>query len=55
MEKTEKEERFAVWVDWVHRVISFSEADGFEKLQFLTQEEKFDFVMKRGYEGFGIQ
>jgi len=46
---------YSIWVNWENRVISFSEADGFEELQFQTHEEKFKFAIERGNEGFGIQ
>ena len=46
---------YSIWVNWEKRVISFSEEDGFEKIQFQTHEEKFKFAIERGNEGFGIQ
>lgn len=55
MEEREEETEFSIWVDWEHRVISFSEENGFEKLSFPTHEEKFKFAIDRGNEGFGIQ
>ena len=51
----DREEVFSVWVNWEKRVISFSEENGFEELQFQTHEEKFKFAIERGNEGFGIQ
>ena len=46
---------YSIWVNWEKRVISFSQEDGFEELQFQTHEEKFKFAIDRGNEGFGIQ
>ena len=46
---------FSIWVDWENRVISFSEENGFEELQFPSHEEKFKFAIDKGNEGFGIQ
>ena len=46
---------FLIWVNWEHRIISFSEENGFEKLTFPTHEEKIQFAINRGNEGFGIQ
>ena len=46
---------FSIWVNWEKRVISFSQEDGFEELQFPTHEEKIKFAIERGNEGFGIQ
>ena len=55
MEEREEETVFSIWVNWERRVISFSEENGFEELQFPTHEEKFKFAIERGHEGFGIQ
>lgn len=55
MEEIEERTIFSIWVNWEKRVISFSQADGFEELQFQTHEEKFKFAIERGNEGFGIQ
>ena len=55
MEEREEETVFDLWVDWENRVISFFEENGFDKLSFLTHEEKFKFAIDRGNEGFGIQ
>ena len=55
MEKREEETVFSIWVNWERRVISFSEENGFEELRFPTHEEKFQFAIERGNEGFGIQ
>ncbi len=46
---------YPIWVDWDRRIISFSEADGFEKLEYPTHEEMFAFAVEKGFEGFGIQ
>ncbi len=56
MEKEEAEaEIFSVWVNWETRVISFEESEGFERLEYATHEEMFDFAIKKGFSGFGIQ
>ena len=55
MEQREEEIEFSIWVDWETKVISFSEENGFERVQFQTREEKFKFAIERGNEGFGIQ
>jgi hypothetical protein len=55
MEDKEEEMVFSIWVSWESRVISFTEADGFEELNFPTHEKKFEFAIEKGYEGFGIQ
>lgn len=55
MEERDEEKVFAIWVNWDRRVISFSEENRFEELRFPTHEEKFQFVIKQGNEGFRIQ
>ena len=55
MEEREEETVFSIWVNREKRVISVSEEDGFEEIQFQTHEEKFKFAIERGNEGFGIQ
>lgn len=55
MEDRDVREIPTVWVDWEKRVISFSRAEGFEELRFLTNKEKFQFVFAKGTDGFGIQ
>ena len=55
MEEREEKRTFSIWVNWENRVISFSEEEGFEELQFQTHEEKFKFAIERGNEGFAIQ
>ena len=46
---------YPLWINWETRVISFHEADGFERLEYSTHEEMFAFAIRKGFEGFGIQ
>ena len=55
MEERVEETVFSIWVNWERRVISFTHENGFEELNFPTREEKFQFAIERGNEGFGIQ
>lgn len=55
MEEKRENKVFAIWVDWENRVISFSKRKGFEELRFPTREEKLQFAIEKGNEGFGIQ
>ena len=55
MEDREEEKGFSVWVNWERRVISFTEANGFEELHYPTHDEMFRFAIQKGNEGFGIQ
>ncbi len=53
----EKEEAdvYPIWVDWEKRVISFREVADYEKLEYPTHKEMFDFAVEKGFAGFGIQ
>ena len=55
MEKEKEDDVYPVWVDWENRVISFHEADGFEKLEYPTHGEMLAFAVEKGSSGFGIQ
>lgn len=55
LEDREEETVFSIWVNWERRVISFIEENGFEELRFPTHEDKFQFAIEKGNEGFGIQ
>ncbi len=56
MEKEKEEaDTYPIWVDWEKRVISFQEAPGFEKLEYPTHRQMFEFAIEKGYAGFGIQ
>ena len=55
MEERVEETVSSIWVNWERRVISFTHENGFEELNFPTREEKFQFAIARGNEGFGIQ
>lgn len=55
MEGRYEETGFSVWVNWEQRVISFTEENGFEELQYPTHDEMFRFVVEKGNQGFGIQ
>lgn len=55
MDKEKKSPVFLIWVDWGKRIISFHEAEGFERLEYGTREEMLAFAVAKGYAGFGIQ
>lgn len=56
MEK-EKEQLqvWPVWIDWENRILSFREEKNFEKREFSTHEEQFQFAVERTGEDFAIQ
>ena len=55
MEKEEDEDIYLLWVDWSRRIISFHEAEGFQRLAYDTHEEMLAFAVEKGYAGFAIQ
>lgn len=55
IKKEQKEAEHLVWVDWVRRIVSFHEVEGFQVLAYPTHEEMFAFVIEKGFAGFGIQ
>ena len=55
MENQNTRSVYPIWADWVNRVISFHEADGFQMLAYPTYEEMFAFAIEKGSACFGIQ
>lgn len=49
------ERKFAIWVNWERKVITFRPEEGFEELRYHTREEMLRFAMKRIKEAFAIQ
>ena len=55
MEIEREQQLWPVWVDWDNRILSFREETAFEKREFPTHEEQFQFAVERTMEGFAIQ
>ena len=56
MEKEKEQQQvWPVWIDWENRILSFREEKAFEKREFSTHEEQFQFAVERTGEGFAIQ
>ena len=56
MDKEREESQ--IWSVWIHReqrVVSFREAEGFERLEYPTHDEMFDFAIQKTREGFALQ
>lgn len=51
----EEEKTFSVWINWNDRIVSFEEVVGLEKVDFLDNEIKLQFVVEKGFDGFRIQ
>lgn len=50
----EEAEGVLIWVDWKNRIVSFQNEDGFEKLEYPTHDEMFQFAIEKTMSGFGI-
>ena len=56
MEKPRVEERaYPIWIDHTEKIVSFTSTEGFERLQFSSQEEKFAFVIEKCSSGYRVQ
>ncbi len=53
-EECEEQAEFAAWVDKEKRIVTFREADGFEKLTFRSQENKMSYVYNLCESGYRI-
>ena len=51
----ENKDCWPIWVDWNRRIVSFQEAAGFEKLEYPTHDERFQFAIEKTMAGFAIQ
>lgn len=45
----------ALWIDRREQIISFHEEAGYERLEFPSVEEKMEYVIDKGANGFRIQ
>ena len=54
MDKDE-EKAFMVWIDRNDRIVSFEIVEGYEEVEFPDNEEKLQFVVNKGFDGFRIQ
>ena len=53
--EVENKDCWPIWVDWSRRIVSFQEAAGFEKLEYPTHDELFQFAIEKSMAGFAIQ
>lgn len=44
-----------LWINWMEQVVSFHEEDGYERLEFPSDEEKLEYVFEKTSNGFRIQ
>lgn len=44
-----------VWIDWTDHIVSFHEEDGYERLEFSSDEEKMNYVLQKSSAGFRVQ
>lgn len=52
---TDKRTKEPLWIDRREQIISFHEEAGYEKLEFPSVEEKMEYVIDKGANGFRIQ
>lgn len=43
------------WIDRENRIVSFRQAEGFEKVEFPTHQEMFAFMIEKSTSGYRIQ
>ena len=56
MKKLREEElAYLIWIDHKEKIVSFKSAEGFEQLQFSSQEEKLAFAIEKCSSGYRIQ
>ena len=56
METTQEEERvYLVWIDHTEKIVSFKSAEGFEQMDFSSQEERLSFAFEKCSSGYRIQ
>ncbi len=39
---------YSLWIDWIRRIVSFQEVDGFEELHYETHQEMLNFAVGKG-------
>ena len=54
MDEEKLEQAFIAWVNKEERIVTFREAEGFEKLTFRTQEDKMSYVYNLCESGYRI-
>lgn len=45
----------ALWIDWTDHIVSFHEEEGYERLEFSSDEEKMNYVLQKSSSGFRVQ
>lgn len=45
----------SLWIDWADHIVSFHQEDGYERLDFSSNEEKMDYAFQKSFAGFRIQ
>jgi len=44
-----------LWIDWTDHIVSFHQEDGYERLEFSSDEEKMNYVLQKSSAGFRVQ
>lgn len=45
----------AIWINWKEQILSFHWEEGYERLEFPTNQDKMDYVFQKTSNGFRIQ
>lgn len=52
---TEELKPFYVWINHTDKIVSFNEAEGFEKICFPSYKEMLSFAFNHSYVGYRVQ
>ena len=55
MEEKGEQQVYCVWADWDHHIVSFQEAEGFEKITYKTHDEMFFHIIRLIDKDYAIQ
>lgn len=44
-----------LWINWTEQIVSFRKEDGYERLEFPSDEEKLEYAFEKTSNGFRIQ
>lgn len=51
----EEDRGYPIWIDHIEKIVSFKRAEGFEQINFSSQEEKLAFAIEKCASGYRIQ
>jgi len=51
----EQKPAYPIWIDHTKKIVSFKPAEGFERLDFSSKEEKIAFAVEKCSSGYRVQ